>query len=266
MILNDGTLVVTEQPETPRELRNILDRILKTYYVSNGTPEYDKLRLSQEYTDLRQSVRYLQIFIIEDLRGHAEKKAFWINLHNLLTIHGIVHFQINLTVWERPNFFIATEYNIGGYRFSLYDILHGILRRNRRRWRFFPPPFRGHDPRIRFICDELDPRIHFALHSGARSCPQPAVYHPDTIDEELDTAARRFIGSNQFVFDNQTGILSCSKIFKWFARDFGKTKAERLQYLSQFVDDDETREALQEDAAAITVKYLPYDWHLNKTE
>ncbi len=266
MILNNGTLVVTESPNTVGDIRDVLSRILETYFIPNGTPEYDKIRLSQEYNTLIECVRFLQIFNPTEIESNNQKKAFWINLYNLLTIHSIVHFQIKLTVWERPNFFFSAEYNIGGYRFSLYDIVHGILRGNRRRWWFFPPPFRGFDPRIRFAINELDPRIHFALHSGSRSCPRLAVYPADRIDEDLDAAARRFINSNKFIYDKQTKILSCSKIFKWFAQDFGKTKIERLVYLAQFVDDDEIRKDIQEEASAVSVKYLPYDWHLNSSE
>lgn len=265
MILNDGTLVVNKSPDTDREVRNILNRIRENFFISKSAPEYAKIRLSEEYASLNEAVRFLQIFDIADLKNTDEQKAFWINLYNLLSVHGIVRFQINLTVWERPNFFSSTEYNIGGYRFSLYDILHGILRRNRRRWRFLPPPFRGNDPRVRFLLNELDPRIHFALHAGSRSCPALSVYHPDTIDEELDAAACRFLNSNQFIFDKQTGILSCSKIIKWYARDFGARRADRLAYLAQFVDDNETRDILSSEASKVSIQYLSYDWHLNSS-
>ncbi len=267
MILNDGTLVVTESSNTVEEIREVLSHIIETYFIPNGNPEYDKIRLSQEYNALKECVRFLQIFNPGGIESNNEKKAFWINLYNLLTIHSIVHFQIKLTVWERPNFFFSAEYNIGGYRFSLYDIVHGILRGNRRRWWFFPKPFRGFDPRIRFSLQELDPRIHFALHSGSRSCPGLAVYSPHTIDEDLDAAARRFINNgDRFIYDHQTKVLSCSKIFKWFAQDFGKTKSERLAYIAQFVDDEAIRRDLQDNTSAISVRYLPYDWHLNSSD
>jgi hypothetical protein len=265
MILNDGTLVVEKSSETIPQIRTVLGRILESYY-DNGKPAYDKLRLSQEYTNLNEVVRSLQIFDFTLLDTVQKQKAFWINLYNLQTIHGIVHFNIKLTVWERPNFFFAAEYNIGGYRFSLYDIAHGVLRGNRRRWRLSLPPFRGHDPRIRFSIAELDPRIHFALFSGSRSCPRPSVYDPNQIDGELDAAVRRFINSDQFVYDEQTRTLICSKIFKWFAPDFGKTKNERLSYIAPFVDDKKLLQTLRDDADILSIKYLPYDWHLNSTE
>lgn len=256
-------LVVTEPPKTVEELRVVLTRILETYYVDSGAPDFEKIRLSREYSELVEKVRFLQIYDPHQLSSLPEAKAFWINLYNVLSLHGIVRFQIKLTVWERPTFYIATEYNVGGYRFSLYDIAHGILRQNRSRWRMLPPPFRNNDPRRRFVLNEFDPRIHFALHSGSRSCPPLAVYHPDRIDEELDAAAVRFINSHHFVFDHQSKTLSCSKIFKWFATDFGATKAERLAYWAEFVEDEETQRVLKEEPSAVTIRYLPYDWHLN---
>jgi len=266
MILNDGTLVVTQSPEIIGEIRSILERIRNMYFPSDGAPAYDKIRLAEEYNELNNVVRYLQIFNPEELHSNDQKKAFWLNLYNMLTLHGILRFQIKLTVWERPNFFISTEYNIGGYRFSLYDIAHGVLRGNRRRWRFFPPPFRGMDPRVRFSMKELDPRIHFALNAGSRSCPKFNVFSDEHLNDELDTAARQFINSDQFVYDPQTRILTCSKIFKWFARDFGTSKFDRFKYYARYIDDSETKRVLQEDAAAVTVQYLSYDWHLNSSE
>jgi hypothetical protein len=266
MILNDGTLAVSEYSKTVDDIRAALERIIEVHYADNGSPDFEKLRISEEYRVLADGVRQLQLFDMQTLQTLNEARAFWINLYNTLTIHGIVHFQIKLTVWERPNFFIATEYNIGGYRFSLYDIAHGIIRGNRRRWRIVPPPFRGEDPRIRFALAEFDPRIHFALHAGSRSCPRVAVYRPDTLDADLEAAARRFLNGDQFIYDKQTRILSCSKIFKWYARDFGGTKAERLAYFARFIDDAETAEILREGSSGVTVKYLPYDWHLIASE
>jgi hypothetical protein len=266
MILNDGALQVTESPKTIRDVRNILAKIRDTHYNAHGIPDYDKIRLSQEYNELIECVRLLQIFDPAHIESDDEKKAFWINVYNLLTVHAIIHFQIKLTVWERPHFFTSSEYNIGGYRFSLFDILHGVLRGNRRRWWFFPLPFRSHDPRIRFTVSLLDPRIHFALHAGSRSCPYIAAYAHDNLQEELDAAARRFINSDRFIYDFNSKVLTCSKIFKWFARDFGANKAERLSYLANFIDDKDIREELREHGSSVSVKFINYDWHLNSSE
>lgn len=59
-----------------------------------------------------------------------------------------------------------------------------------------------------------------------------------------------------------------SKIFQWYAPDFGDTKASRLRFLLPFLPPDK-RDALQgmldadPSAASITVQHREYDWRLN---
>lgn len=42
----------------------------------------------------------------------------------------------------------------------------------------------------RYRLAECDPRVHFALSCGARSCPPIRAYQPRRIDEELDLAPK----------------------------------------------------------------------------
>ena len=100
-------------------------------------------------------------------------------------IHGLVNCQnLPSSVLEINGFWSDTSYNIGGHGkcvglndlfcigghiFSLDDIEHGILRCNK------PHPGSGRvmfqgddDPRLKFVMDSLDPRIHFALVCGAQ--------------------------------------------------------------------------------------------------
>ena len=56
------------------------------------------------------------------------------------------------------------------------------------------PAFAPSDPRR--LCSlekrEVDPRIHFALNCGAKSCPAIKVYSPDVLEEGLRGAAEAF--------------------------------------------------------------------------
>ena len=38
----------------------------------------------------------------------------------------------------------------------------------------------------------MDPRIHFALVCGAKSCPPIKVYTPDSLEDGLDSATMAF--------------------------------------------------------------------------
>jgi hypothetical protein len=266
MILNDGALATSGQGKIGEDLHAVYEEIVRLYFEQGTVPDYDTLRISREYRRLAEESRSLQLYDVAAMTDTHEQLAWWINLYNMLTIHALVRFHIKLTVWERPNFFFAAEYNIGGYRFSLYDIVHGILRGNRRRWRFFPPPFRGHDPRSRFCVDRVDPRIHFTLFDGSRSCPDVHYYGSDRIDARLTDAARRFLNSRHVVYDAQAHVLVCSKLLKWYADDFGHSKAERLAFIADFIDDETARNALKKSPSRVSVKYVPYDWHLQSAE
>ena len=75
-----------------------------------------------------------------------------------------------------PQFWDRFCYNIGGHIYSLDDIEHGALRDNQGHPSSGKPRFDEGDPRIRAVCSPLDPRLHFALNCGARSCPPIRVY------------------------------------------------------------------------------------------
>jgi hypothetical protein len=66
----------------------------------------------------------------------------------------------------------SRSYSVGGRVFSLDDIEHGILRCNKIHPTSGLVAFRSDDARLPFALPApLDPRIHFALNCGARSCP-----------------------------------------------------------------------------------------------
>jgi hypothetical protein len=69
-----------------------------------------------------------------------------------------------------------------------------------------------------------EPRIHFALVCASRSCPalRPTAYTGAFLDAQLDSAAREFVldpARNRFTPEN--GRIRVSKIFDWYAKDFG---------------------------------------------
>ena len=53
---------------------------------------------------------------------------------------------------------------------------HGVLRANKGHPASGEPEFAASDPRHSVSLSVVDPRIHFALNCGARSCPPIRVY------------------------------------------------------------------------------------------
>jgi hypothetical protein len=72
---------------------------------------------------------------------------------------------------QRIFFYNHTCYNLGGYNYCLNDIEHGLLRGNKKPRNTYTRMFTPSDPRLKAAVLVWDPRIHFALVRGSRSCP-----------------------------------------------------------------------------------------------
>ena len=104
------------------------------------------------------------------------------------------------------------------------EIEHGVLRMNKGHPNAGKQEFADADPRAQVALTSLDPRIHFALNCGARSCPPIRVYTEDRIEAQLDTASRSFLDQEvSLIKDPGTGkwTLELSKLFLWYGEDFG---------------------------------------------
>jgi hypothetical protein len=150
------------------------------------------------------------------------------------------------------------SYRVGALTLNLDEIEHGILRGNARRVLPPWPTFGPRDPRRALALAPPDPRVHFALTCGARSCPPVGVYRASAIDAQLDMAARSFI--NQEVVLQPDGVIACSRLFKWYRRDFGHDEQLR-GFLERYLDDGVVKAALSRGAVPCR-SFRRYSWAL----
>ena len=73
----------------------------------------------------------------------------------------------------------------------------------------------------------MDPRIHFALVCGSRSCAPIRFYEADSIDEQLETATRNFINSSEVVILPEQKKILLSQIFNWY-EIFSNRKPDKI--------------------------------------
>jgi hypothetical protein len=239
---------------------------LKAHFIDaeKGVVHYTAIRGSKEFERYRDLTKGLRSFDIRSLNGREKRLAFWINIYNTAVIHGVIELGLERSVKESPRFFDRVTYEIGGFLFSLNEMEHGILRSNRR-----PPyrllrPFRKGDPRLEFSVIPMDPRIHFALVCGARSCPPIGFYEAEQIDFQLQLAAMSFTNSPQVKILPQEGTVLLSQIFKWYRADFGGGHGAILDTLLNLLDEGEKKNFLKESRDRIRIRYQPYDWNLNE--
>ena len=115
----------------------------------------------------------------------------------------------------------------------------------------------------------MDPRIHFALVCGASSCPPISIYQADKLDVQLDLAARSFVNGGGVLLNKDEMTLSLSPIFQWYSVDFGGNwmgigkRYAVINYVAQYLADEDDRRFLQEHSEDLRVTYQEYDWALN---
>ena len=183
---------------------------------------------------------------LNDLTSDVRKIAFWVNIYN-------AWYQIlrGLRDVDKPSVYRLREIVIGPVDcFSLDEIEHGILRRCRLKYGagYLANPFARRRLR-QLMVEKIDWRIHFALNCGAQSCPPIAFYSVDRLDSQLDMATSSFLQSDTEI-DHAKKEVRVTKIFRWFAADFGG-KAGIRSLLSDRLD---------VDLGGYGITYKPYLW------
>jgi hypothetical protein len=78
----------------------------------------------------------------------------------------------------------------------------------------------------------MDPRIHFALNCGAKSCPPIRFYDPEEVNQQLDMATRSFL-SQEVTYDESAQTVRTTPLFSLFRGDFGGKKGI-LKFLHRY--------------------------------
>jgi hypothetical protein len=266
IVLNAGerSREALEQPIDIALTLAMADLKARVLDLQRGVVHYDAIRGSEAFKRYRVLSRALKSFDLRSLEKKEQRLAFWINIYNTAVIHGVIELGLKKSVREVPRFFDRIVYEIGGYGFSLNEIEHGILRGNRRHPYRLLKPFRRKDARVDYAVIPMDPRIHFALVCGARSCPPIGFYEAEEIDFQLQLAATSFINSLQVRILPLERTILLSMIFRWYRPDFGGSDRSLIDTVLRFLDEGEKKEFLKQNRDKVRVRYQPYDWNLNE--
>ncbi|HXH99474.1 MAG TPA: DUF547 domain-containing protein [Sphingobacteriaceae bacterium] len=214
------------------------DKLLKKHVNASGMVDYKGFQKDKAAFDTY--LKLLSDNAPQSSWSENDQKAFWINAYNAYTVSLILQkypvksikdiagkiYKVN-TPWDIK--FI----NIGGSKYDLNNIEHGILRK-------------------KFD----DPRIHFALVCAAISCPKlrNEAYSGAKLDAQLEAAGKVFLNDkakNKIRVDKA----ELSKYFNWYGGDFTKNGnlVDFINKYSQTKINSNTK-----------ISYLNYNWSLNE--
>jgi len=193
----------------------------------------------------------------EKLGDDDERLSLWLNLYNALLLHEMALRPRGGNLLRHRRLFSDAAYRVGAHTYTLSEIEHGVLRRNRRQPYGFRKPFRRKDPRLRVLPKALDPRVHFALNCGARSCPPIRPYTRGHVDQQLEAAAAAYLRAEVEV-DPDEGSVALPGLMKLYRRDFGDRR-DQLRFAAPRLTDQD-RAWLGERHGALRVRYSRFDW------
>ena len=287
------------------DLRKRILELYGSFLNADGTyVDYEGMKESEKFEEYKAVAAELQR-CDPRLLNRDDRMAFFINIYNALIVHATIVKGVPDDTFKRLKFFDEAKYDIGGLQYSANDIEHGVLRSNRPspaaigvllgKPELSRGPFKNGDARRECCITPMDPRIHFALVCGAKSCPPIRVFKGDKIDEQLEDAAFAFIEGDVEI-DYRCSLLinradgkrddeerpcivdeiRASKIIaEWYKTDFGKSNFERLQFIAKYLKEDESKEALMYilsrtlgktgdgEKTLPVLKAKPYDWTSN---
>jgi hypothetical protein len=206
------------------------DQLLRKHVGAEGKVNYKGFLADK--ADLETYLTALSAGAPQKEWSRREQMAWWINAYNAFTIKLILdNYPVSsITKLHGGKPWDVKWIDIGGEKYSLNQIENDILR-----------------PRYK------DARIHFALNCAARSCPPllNRAWTADNLESLLDRQTRQFVNNPKFN-RIEAGQAAVSKIFDWYAADFGSLPAFINKYST----------APMGEGAGIS--FQEYDWGLNE--
>jgi hypothetical protein len=224
----------------------LLQQSLTKHLVAEGNVRYGALKA--DLGPLRQYVRQMESVSPDSHPGlfptREAKLAYWLNGYNALVLFAMASDypeekkRLESAI-SRAFFFYRRKFRVGGRELTLSGM-------------------EDHDIREQF----RDARIHFGIVCASRGCPwlPREVFRAETVERQLEEAARQFFGqARNCTIDVSQRRIRLSSIFKWFARDFGATEAERLAFVARY----RPAEAAALKTGKWKIEYVDWDWTLN---
>ena len=213
-----------------KNIHEVWTSSLKKYVDTDGNVNYAAWKKDTALLD--SYIESLEENPPADYWSKNDSLAYFINAYNAVTVKLILdHYTIKsirklITPWRFKRF------KLHGKKVSLNHIEHEVLRKMN------------------------EPRIHFAINCASASCPKllNTAFYSHTMEEQLEAVTYDFINDEKRNKLTEKEM-SVSRIFQWFAGDFG-SKKERHAFIRNYAKGTVAKNA--------KIRFLDYDWSLNE--
>lgn len=244
-----------------RELAEAIAAARAAHFDAEGNAcDYAALAVSPERGRLAACLGALPSIDTKRLRIPAQT-AFWINVFNAAVLRDATELAQADSVREVQAFFERTRLAVGGLTYSLDDIQHGLLRGNLPKYGRRRAPMGRDDPRLAYMPLAFDERIHFALHSAARSSPALQAFEAGALERQLDEAAAAYVRRTVRV-ERGGALIVAPRQFSWYAADFGDARGI-IEFIAAWLDEDLVA-AIDGQRGRVSLRYAEFDWTLNR--
>ncbi len=170
----------------------------------------------------------------------ADVLAYHLNAYNALVMKRVIDEGVTdgfTDFFRRQRFFRLSKVTVGGRSMSLATYENAVIR-----------PLG-------------EPRVHFALNCMVRSCPRlpQEAFDAEALEAQLESAAREFLNDSRSVrVDVAAGEVWLSSIFDFYTEDFAPDRRGEslIAYVNRYRDEPID--------PGLAVKFIPYDWTLNR--
>ena len=225
------TVAFAQKPDTTTIFDDFNDFLLEE--VVFGLVDYGSL--SKNQGKLNSLVSLIATHNPRD-SSQNHQTAFYLNAYNILVIKQIADNYPVKRPLDVDGFFKENTFNVAGETLTLDQIEFEKL--------FHPTK---------------DPRIHFALGCGARSCPflYDNAFYPEKLEEQLEFRAQLIIERPNYVYiDKGNKRVVLNKIFDWYKDQFVFTGGSLIEYVNKY-----RYNKVPED---YEVSFQEYDWTVNE--
>lgn len=226
-------LGITQASDRPDHM--LWDALLQKHVATDGSVSYkgfmDDIEEFDEYlVELRTKAPMADW-------SKTEKKAFYINAYNAYTIKFIItKYPVKSpkdVKFSGKDMWHFRMVQIGPQKYDLNQVENNILRRMG------------------------DPRIHFAINCGAKSCPKllNEAYLPEKLNAQLTKVTKAFVRNTTHNTIKPKKV-QISQIFEWYEDDFKENGETVIKFLNKY--------GTVTVESGAKVEYKEYNWALNE--